>query len=324
MQTAQWELASLVGRDVIEAPYRFEATQLIVVLLQALRRQGIGREPAFGRVIRFASSTSLAFPPSEVSDVSCDADQVRVTAACIGLFGANGALPWHDTERAEEWHGFADAFANRVIAMYFQAWGKHRAEYGVAACGQDLLRPLLAALAGLPTGAKTVHYAGLLRSRPTSAQSLEQMLEDFLGVPVRVGQFVGHWVAIPLALRTVSGVSQRLLGVGTVLGPRMWRADCRVLVEIGPLDEEQLENFLPGGSARSALCGLLTRCVPRAIDVEIKLLLGPSCIRPLTLGRQAGWRPRLGWNTFLTRNPGVAANPFIRFIFQPGASEHEC
>jgi type VI secretion system protein ImpH len=115
-------------------------------------------------VLRFRNSLSLAFPASEIESMRVESAQaagtprIHITSAFIGLLGASGTLPLHDTERAaartgpgtdESWKPFIDLFSNRAVGLFYEAWGKYRVEHGLNTRAQDDLLPLLTALGGL-------------------------------------------------------------------------------------------------------------------------------------------------------------------------------
>ena len=267
---------------LIQQPHRFQFAQLVSVLLTLLRRQGIAYESALGQVLRFRNSVSLAFPASEVEAIdvesdtqSCENDashalrigkikRVRITPTFIGLLGVNGTLPLHDTERMAarpaldgdaSRHELLDLFSNRVVGLFYEAWGKHRVEHGLRAKGKDKLLPMLMALAGAGSATEarsmvrdetTAYYAALLRTRPVCAASVERVLAEHLEVPVRLEQFVGGWDTIPRNRQSTLGTDNPTLGYGCALGTRLWRHDRRARLHVGPLSEEQMKEFLPG------------------------------------------------------------------------------
>lgn len=344
-------IAQLLGE-----PHRFQFAQLINILLRLLRRQGISYDDAFRNVLRFRNSLSLTFPASEVQALELepkaplawlDAAQamqggqvkkIRITPAFIGLLGAAGTLPLHDTERLAarlaldrdaSQHELIDVFSNRMIALFYEAWGKYRVEHGMDVQGHDRLLPMLTALAGgrpgggargqNGVGARTndetaAYYAGLLGTRPVSAGTVERVLADHFGVPIRLEQFVGGWHPIPENRRSTLGTAQPILGKGVALGTRLWRHDLRARLHVGPLDETQVSDFLPGGRALSALDEMVKLFAVPLLRYEVRLLLSPPCIKRMTL-TGAGPR-RLGWNTFLTGTAGVAQRPEVRLMLR--------
>ena len=330
MQTTQRQHAPGVMDSLQDAPWRYEFVQLITLLLRRLRDQGVPSDRAFRDVLRFHNSLSLSFPASEVSAVSIDTQdsgdikKIHVTPAFIGLLGSGGTLPLHDTERiamryavdrnASE-HALIDVFSNRVIGLFYDAWRKYRVEQAIAAHGRDRLLPLLTALAGStgshPANNDTIraYYAALLRTRPVAAGTIAQILSHHFGVPIAVEQLVGAWDPIPANRRSTLGSGAPVLGYGATLGVRLWRHDLRARLRIGPLDEDQLAAFLPGGHALAALAEMMRLFAVPMVRFEVLRLLKPACVKRMRLSTAD--RKQLGWNTFLTSTPGVTLRPEI-------------
>jgi type VI secretion system protein ImpH len=334
---------------LLAAPYRYQFAQLLNILVRMLRQQGIPYAHAFGQVLRFRNSLSLAFPASEIESLQIEPEEaaathrpalprIHITPTFIGLLGASGTLPLHDTERAaskaglgadESWKPFIDLFSNRVIGLFYEAWGKYRVEHGLNTRAQDDLLPLLSALGGLrpssfgpakpyasiPSEAAGF-YAGLLRTRPIAASTVERVLSDYFGVPVQLEEFVGAWDAIPARMRSTLGVTHPTLGFGAALGARVWRSDIRVRLHIGPLDEEMAKAFLPHGRSHAALKEMVSLFSVPSVQYEVRLLLDKPCLKPLTLATKGPDRKRLGLNSFLTVTAGKASRPDIRSVLR--------
>ena len=342
MQTAKREHAAVMMQRLAAAPYRYRFAQLLNILVRMLHQQGIPYAQAFDRVLRFRNSLSLAFPASEIESMHVESagalPRIHITPAFIGLLGASGTLPLHDTERAaakahlgtdESWKPFIDLFANRAVGLFYEAWGKYRVEHGLNTRARDDLLPLLTALGGLRTGSfgpsrafasvppeAAAFYAGLLRTRPIAASTVERVLGDYFGVPVRIEEFVGAWDPIPAKMRSTLGVTDPTLGLGAALGTRTWRSDVRIRLHIGPLDEETAKAFLPHGRSRGALKDMVSLFAVPSIQYEIRLLLEKPCLKPMTLRTKEQDRKRLGWNTFLTVSAGKARRADIRSILR--------
>jgi type VI secretion system protein ImpH len=344
MQTTKRQHGAVLIEPLLAAPYRYQFAQLLNILVRMLREQGIPYERAFGHVLRFRNSLSLAFPASEIESMQVEAadgggtHQVHITPTFIGLLGANGTLPLHDTERAaaratldadESWKPFIDLFSNRVVGLFYEAWGKYRVEQGLNTRARDELLPLLSALGGLRPGSfgparpyaslpaeVAGFYAGLLRTRPIAASTVERVLSEYFGVPVRVEEFVGAWDSLPEKMRSTLGVTDPTLGFGAALGTRTWRNDMRVRLHIGPLDEETAKAFLPHGRSHAALKEMVGLFAVPSVQYEIRLLLDRPCLKPLTLASKGQDRRRLGLNSFLTVRAGKASRADIRSVLR--------
>lgn len=334
MQTTQRQRAPGVNERINghmqDAPWQFEFVQLITLLLRQLRSQGVSGDRAFRDVLRFHNSLSLSFPASEVCAISIDTrdngaiEKMHVTPAFIGLLGASGTLPAHDTERIAmryaldrdtSEHALVDVFSNRVIGLFFDAWCKYRLEQTIAVQGQDRLLPLLTALAGKAgleqDGSAKIraYYAGLLGTRPVAAGTMAHILSHHFRVPIAVEQLVGAWDPIPPKRRSTLGSGAPILGYGATLGVRLWRHDLRARLRIGPLDDVQLAAFLPGGDALAALAKMMRLFAVPMVRFEVLRLLKPACVKRLRL--RTAQSKQLGWNTFLTSTDGATQRPEI-------------
>ena len=351
MRATKRNHASSVIALLLAEPYRFSFTQLVNVLLRALQRQGISRERALRTVLSFRNSLSLSFPASEVEAIEVEPEtqdlvsalrsgalrRIRITPAFIGLLGASGTLPAHDTERiaARKSVGddtsqreLLDVVSTRMIGLFYEASVKYRVEHDLAIGDGDRLLPMMTAMAG--TGSKLAArtsqvrqetaacFAALLRTRPVAAGTVEQVLSSYFNVPIRLEQFVGCWDPIPLNRRSTLGVSKPVLGISAALGVRLWRHDLRARLHVGPLDEVQARSFLPGGAALAALQEMASLFATPTLRYELRLVLAPPAIRRLILST-SGSSCQLGWNTFLTATPGVTDRPDVRLMLHVGS-----
>ncbi|MDB5916347.1 MAG: tssG [Massilia sp.] len=348
MQATKRKHASSVIGLLLDEPHRFKFNQLLNLLLRDLRRQGVSYERAFREIISFRNNLSLSFPASEIQAIDVEPKargalgamrggelkRIRITPAFIGLLGAGGTLPLHDSERIAaskadggdaSQHDLLDVLSNRLIGLFYEAWGKYRVEHSLDVRDHDLLLPMLSALAGVrtrPPGETgpppgqvrretTAYFSGLLRTRPVSASTVEHVLTAYFGIPIRLEQFVGCWNPISENRRSTLGTATPVLGFGAALGVRLWRHDLTARLHIGPLEDAQVQGFLPGGSSLAALEKMTRLFAVPTLRYEVRLLLAPPCIKPFTLSTRTTPR-RLGWSTFLTGTPGIAGSPEIR------------
>lgn len=251
-------------------------------------------------------------------------DTIAITPAFMGFLGCNGALPAHYSERIAEHmlyerdkgpKAFFDALSNRSVALFYQAWRKYRLEFKYESEKQDSFLPLLLALAGMGEKASQRRlffeqggifdhtlgfYAAALRQRPASAAYMQQVLAEYFSLPVRIEQFIGGWYQIPGPQQTLLGNGSSALGFNTLAGTRVWQRNLKMRIQIGPLNGEEFERFIPGGQAAKALEDLLTLFTSYTLCYEIRLVLAKEEVKPMYLDNDRFNQPRLGWGSFLS------------------------
>ena len=348
-----------VIQGLMDEPERFQFVQAVRILLRWLAQNGVPQERALAHVLMFRNSLSLNFPASEIEalaagPVACvtDADllhalreepgtQIALTPTFLGLLGVNGTLPLHKTGRvatAERWDGdtsaraFIDLFSHRVVGMFFQAWGKYRLEHQFDVEGMDGQLPLLTALAGVHGDASPTapddglddhvagYYAALLRTRPVSAGTVSRVLTNYFGVPIELEPFVEAWDHIPDDKRSKLGDKVSKLGRGATLGGRLRRRDIRTRLNIGPLDKADFERFLPRSEAAVALSRMVSLFGLPNLEFEVRLILKPPCIKPLTLTSKTGAARRLGWDAFLPGPDGAVSRNTVGYLLRPSTA----
>lgn len=321
-------------QKLTEEPYRFEFFQAVRLLLAHQRRHADGRDTdVLGQVIRFRSSVSLAFPPSEIEslevvrkrdastgDIAAEGfEQVTLTPSFIGLTGPLGVLPRHYTQHVYEreiYHrdtatrAFLDIFTTRAVALFYQAWLKYRLHLQYEADRKNRFLPMLLSLAGLGLSGthgrlaeknqgisdeSLAYYSSALRERPQSAQWFSRVVADYFRASCRVDQFVGQWFELPADQQTSLGQLNCQLGNSSFCGMRVWDRQGKIRLTIGPLRRKQFDDFLPGGAAFNNLKKLFHLMVGVTFDCEVRLVLDKRDVAPACLGTQ-GSGTRLGWN----------------------------
>ena len=156
----------------------------------------------------------------------------------------------------------------------------------------------------MPDVAKLFH-AGTLARHVRDAEGLRAILEHFFRVPVRIEEFVGHWMRWAPRERTYLGTRRATLGAGAVLGRRVWDRQHKFRVQLGPLTLAQYESFLPAppGGRRSRHVAQAARGLGAVLSLvssstgTLRLHLAKDEVPPLTLGTAGGWAGRHGWRT---------------------------
>ncbi|MFL6676150.1 MAG: type VI secretion system baseplate subunit TssG [Massilia sp.] len=353
MPATQRRADQSVIQRLLDEPQRFDFFQAVRLAVDWLGEQGVPREKALAGYLRFQNSLSLGFPASQIEALQAVADgpisdqlalgealrgqhglQIRITPSFMGFLGAHGALPPHYTERIGAWQAaehdespraFLDLLSNRMLALFYEAWRKHRVEQRM---DQDGYLPLLLALAGFRRGAELNNsdgicdeaialYAGLLQHRPISSLILGRMLSGYLRVPVRVEEAVGHWNPMAPREQCCLGMANATLGEDTMLGANSWRPDLRARLSLGPLDKSQFARFLPHAAGAVALGKMLSLFGEQTVTYEIALVLRAQEVHPVCLMGGAEQGARLGLDSFMLSGPVDGDRTDMRYDLRP-------
>jgi type VI secretion system protein ImpH len=319
-----------IGRLLEEKPGSFSLFQAIR-LLERLHpeREGVGRwgDPG-AEVVRFAVPPSFVHPGGEIDalDPGDEEGPARMRVNVMGLTGPLGVLPHEYTSLAADrsrnrdhaLRDFLDLFHHRLLSLFYLAWRKSRSDlhYEDSPEGGGVPRHLLDLL-GLGMEAHQdrqavpdetlVHYGGLLAPQPRGAVALRQLLEDRLGVPVEVEEFVGGWFPLATRERCHLGTESdsTRLGRGAVVGDEVWDQQSRVRLRMGPLERDDFDRLLPGGDRHEELKGLVRFFSHDHFDFELQLILRKEDVTGVRLGVADGDEPpesepqRLGWGSWL-------------------------
>jgi type VI secretion system protein ImpH len=355
MPAAQRRTDQSVIQRLLDEPQRFEFFQAVRTAVAWLGEHGIPPDQALAHYLRFQNSLSLGFPASQVEALEAVAGgpladraglsqalreqqglQIRITPSFMGFLGAHGALPPHYTERIAAWQGaehdeapraFLDMLSNRMLALFYEAWRKHRVEQRM---DEDGLLPLLLALVGFQRGARINNadgvcdeaialYAGLLQQRPVSSLVLGRLLSGYLGVPLQVEEAIGHWNPMAPAEQSCLGVANTNLGENAMVGENSWRPDLRARLVLGPLDKTRFNRFLPGAAGALALNRMLSLFGEQTVTYEIELILRAEEVRPVCLVGGAEPVARLGLDSFMLSGPVDGDRTDMRYDIRPMA-----
>jgi type VI secretion system protein ImpH len=266
--------------------------------------------------VRLGQDPDLAFAPAPLAWFGTEpgAATPRLQVRLFGLFGPNGPLPTHLTEYARDrmrnsgdrtLSRFLDLFHHRFVALFYRAWAQAQPHVSRDRPEADPFGGYCGALVGLrpaaarnrdavPDVAKLFHVGVLVR-HVRNAEGLQSILQHFFRVPVRIEQFVAHWMVLGRGERTALSREGAMLGRGAVIGGRVWDAQHRFRVRIGSLSLEEYESFLPGGSHLRKLVDWITFYLSYELDWDVRLILKQEQVPPLVLDGKR----RLGWTTWL-------------------------
>ena len=300
------------------SPHRYDFYQtmrLLECLWGDQPRWGTAPRPA-DEPVRLSQAPDLTFAPTAIAafEPGHDRAKPRLTVFFGGLFGPNGPLPLHLTEYARErvrnagdatLCRFLDLFHHRFLALLYRAWAQAQPHVSHDRPDADHVAGFVASFMGitpagfrrrdgLPDPAKFFHVSTLVR-HVRNADGLASILHQYFDVPVRIEEFVGHWLVIQPRDRTRVGRSCAALGAEAVLGGAVWDRQSKFRVRLGPLTWQQYERFLPGHGPLRQLVDWVRFYQCFELDWDVRLVLARREVPPLTLGQGA----RLGWTAWL-------------------------
>jgi type VI secretion system protein ImpH len=306
-------------------PWDFSFYQAIRLLALAHgTRQTIGGfTPPAAEPVRLATSPSLSYAAAEIRKLEeRENAPPRLTVNFFGLHGSLGVLPTRYSEAVLErlyahdttLRDFLDLFNHRLVSLLYRAWEKYRFPVAYEREREDRFTGYLLDFIGLGLPSlrnrqaiadqALVFYAGLLGQWPRSAAAFRLMVGHFFEVPVQVEEFAGAWRQLDSGSQTrlEDGFSRsEQLGVGMVLGNRVWDQQSVVRLRLGPLTLAQYAQFLPQGSAYGPLRALARFFCGCDLDVEVQLVLRREEAPRFALGEEA--QPRLGWVSWIFSQP---------------------
>lgn len=319
---AERKLAHQTWLDALRAqPYRhdfYETLRRIDAAHPELPRLGEALRPV-DEPMRLAQSAELSFAPAALHQVETAIDgQLRLRQRIFGLLGPMGPLPLHFTETVRErsrnhadatLQRFLDLLTHRFALQFYRAWATAQPVLDLDRPADPAKLDRLASLLGLglpsqrgvdalPDRAK-LFFAGRLAGQIRDADGLQSWCRCEFRVPVRVEQWVGHWM--PLARPERSRLSRRRgagqsLGRDAVLGQSVWDVQHKFRIVIGPLDLGRYQSFLPGGRELAQLHAMVRQWHGLEFAWELQLVLRREQVPPLKLGRG---RARLGLTSWL-------------------------
>ena len=312
-------------------PYRYDFYQVMRRLECAhpeMPRWGMAKRPR-DEPVRLGQDPELTFAPAPLSSFTPGGvdHRARLAVRLFGLLGPNGPLPLHLTEYARErqihagdrtFARFLEVLSHRFVAFFYRAWAQSQPTVAADRPGDDRFRTFIGAFVGvapnafrdrdsLPDGAKLA-AAGFLAQQVRNADGLRSILAAYFRVPVRVREFVGHWLELARTDQTTLARTHSRLGQGAVLGRRVYDRQCRFRIELGPLSRPLYESFLPTGELLRPLVDWVRNYVGFEYAWDLRLAMVAEEVPVVTLG-EAG---RLGWTSWLGLRPqGAPANDLV-------------
>lgn len=239
----------------------------------------------------------------------------RLNVFFFGLFGPNGPMPYHLTEKIfsridkkkrPAVQDFFNIFHHRLISLFYRAWANKEPTAQLDQGGKDRFQFYLGSIAGygLPSlrerdtfsDYSKAHFSGYLGGKIRHKEGLQNIILQLYGIQSNIIEFVGEW--LPVGKEHQCGLKNpKQLGINTSLGKNSWQSQYKFQVQLGPLSLNEYEKVLPGRKKLKLINDAIKNYMRDEIQWEIILLLKRPEIPMITIGK--GKHGRLGWTSWL-------------------------
>lgn len=298
--------------------------------------------PPTTELLLFSAQVTLGFPNSEIIKVEQQTIETnvgprlrwRMIISFLGLTGSIGVLPFHYTElvfqrlklKDNSLQKFLDLFHHRTASLFYQAGVKYRLpiSYERNKLRQQRKRQLdshthaLLSLIGLGTDhllenldapyESKIFFSGLLSQRVRPSISIKRMISHYFAVPVNIEEFVGEWQDLVPDVRSRMPTRQNpkgqnaCLGRSAILGGKGWFAQGKMRVILGPLNDQQYQQFAPGTPTLRHLNEMVQNYTGSEVECDYVIKVDRKHI-PNRIQLQQKKAPIIGWNTWLATEP---------------------
>jgi len=283
----------------------------------ARRLEAESEGPGFGRSkrpsedpVRFGQYASMGFSPRSVHSVKTSDEAPIIKLLFSGMFGPNGAMPFHLTEWATDrrqhhsdttFEDFADVFHHRFFSLFYRAWADTDPVVSMDSQDQaDVFKKFIGAFGGvynvdsddfLDYGRRFyMSHIGPSSARP---ESLKQVISDSFETDAEIIEYVGIWLDI--GEEDCAALGDCELGGGQILGQSVWSRTGKFEIVVGPMSAEKFNSFLPGNENASLLREIVIALVGLDFDWQVRLRRAPETIESTALNGNA----RLGYDAWM-------------------------
>lgn len=320
--------AQSLGARVETKPHLFDPD--IVKLVQ-------DSAPSDAIADEISNPTNLFTPTRFVRDDSRAGDG-RIAANYLGLIGPVPALPVNYTHsavmerkrRSSSLFDFLELFARELRNFFVAAHRKYRLPslfqlYRVGA--ENKITASIYALMGF--GSKRhretlqlhdevpLYYAGYFADQRRPAICLELMLNDFLGIPVKVHQFFLRRLEIAEDEQTRLGdvnLMNAVLGQTAIAGATCLNRTGSIRVTIGPVSYAQYLSLMPDKPLYRELIELIRLFCGPSLTYDLQIVLKKEEV-PQTRLDSSSPVGRLGWDSWALQ--GAAKSDSADTVFDP-------
>lgn len=266
--------------------------------------------------VRLSQYPSLAFCPKNIESIKELDHALNIIINEIGLLGSNSPLPLHLIEfifqRKHQygdsaWSDFVNMLQHRLITLFYRSWKNAQSVISLENKSSDKFSTYLSSMvgfAGIDRSSNNVHvdyysklyFMGYYLQRNQSADNLETLLSQYFKVPIKIIENIGTWYKLSENERTrLSKNNRHKLKDGLIIGKRIYDAQSKFRIKIGPLSLNEFESFFKGGTNSKRLTEWVTLYVGQEYEWDVQLILAKPSIPKFNLKSQR----RLGLTTWM-------------------------
>ncbi len=313
--------------------------RLIELYDPSLPRIGYASDPS-KELVRFGQMPTLNFVSQNVHSVSLETrgnghNVVSVLVNFFGLLGSNGPMPYQVTDYVyhkdlndndPSARRFLDIINHRLLSFFYRSVSTFELPLMF-----DRHDPLLSNMfrafnrLGFSEGSDLPPYGELastvffIRDKH-SATGLESVLQSFLGINVKVQEFVECSHLIPRDVRLQLGdLNTSVLGLNAQLGTHYATRTQDINVILGPMSFDESLNYMPQGSFFNPIFALINNFLYKPMKIHLKLLIDSRTIRRLALNGSVA----LGQGAYLFTSAISDSNFVININMTSNATRRE-
>ncbi|HAS6054978.1 type VI secretion system baseplate subunit TssG [Vibrio vulnificus] len=272
----------------IESLPLFTAIHLIEThLLQADSHLGSDALPK-NEKIQLTVSQRLGYEARELINVVSNSQSNKLTLQTniIGLTGEQGVLPSHYSElvmqRAREndtaMKDFFDIFNHRLLSLYYRCWLSYQLAAQFRSKKNIQSSPIQKVLSSLTgnCGSEAIFWGGVFSTKQRSRGFVKNIVEFYTDCEVLIDELRGEWVHMDeddqtrLCGRNLVEGQHSALGLGAVIGKRIWDVSGGITILLLPKDSEVVYRILSKGGL-DHIKSLVTKIVGAEKTIQWKL-----------------------------------------------------
>lgn len=280
---------------------------------------------------RLGQIPHMIFPPREIAQADLREGKVDLQLFGLGIWGPQGAMPLHLTEKAYDQaklqdHGLIDLinlFHHRALSKFYFAWLLTQDTASLDRPNDDKFSFYVGNLTGIdsrkydvdnimPLYPRLAASAHLIREA-RNPEGLIGIIHYYFEIPVSIKEFAYHWIKLEprdqTQLGQMSGAT--FLGSGAILGDTVIDRQHKFELILGPLTFKQYLHFSPWGDHLPLLREWVRSYVGFEFAWEVSLYLKADEVPLATLAEDF----QLGYTTWLAREDvkkpvaGISFNP---------------